>query len=107
MPTRAPSRAPKTHKKYYQISCRICSSDHAKSSAPASKIEARCSKHNMFGALMLGFDSRYNEITVVVGSRSNNTICRLLPALWREHNFSFREPESIDFYSLVLDGILR
>ena len=46
---------------------------------------------------MFGFDSRYDEITVVVGSRSNNTICRSMPALWREHNFSFREPESIDF----------
>ena len=57
------------------------SNDHAKSSAPASKIEAGCSKHNMFGASMFGFDSRYNEITVVFGNRSNNTICRVMPAL--------------------------
>ena len=49
------------------------SSDHAKSSAPASKNGLRCSKHNMNRASMSGFDSRCNEITVVVGSRSKGT----------------------------------
>ena len=50
--------------------------DQAKSSAPASKNWHPCSKHNMNRASMSGFDSRCNEITVVVGSRSNNQICR-------------------------------
>ena len=50
---------------------------------------------------MFGFDSRYNEIAVVVGSRSKDQICRIMPALWREHNFSFREPESIDLIGEV------
>ena len=46
------------------------SNDHAKSSAPASKNELQCSKHSMNRASMSGFDSRYNEMSVVVGSRS-------------------------------------
>ena len=49
------------------------SNDHAKSSAPASKNELRCCKHSMNRASMSGFDSRCNEITVVVGSRSKGT----------------------------------
>ena len=52
--------------------------DHAKSSAPASKNGLRCSEHSMNRACMFSFDSRCNEITVVVGSRSNNTICRAM-----------------------------
>ena len=44
--------------------------DQSKSSAPASKNELGCSKHNMNRASMPGFDSRCNEMTVVVGSRS-------------------------------------
>ena len=52
------------------------SSDHAKSSAPASKNGLRCCKHSMNRASMSGFDSRYNDLTVVVGSRSKGRICR-------------------------------
>ena len=44
--------------------------EQAKSFAPASKNGLPCSKHNMNRASMSGFDSRCNEITVVVGSRS-------------------------------------
>ena len=52
------------------------SNDHAKSSALASKNGLPCSKHSMNRASMSGFDSQCNELTVVVGSRSNNPICR-------------------------------
>ena len=44
--------------------------DHAKSSAPASKNGLRCCEHSMHRASMSGFDSRCNDLTVVVGSRS-------------------------------------
>jgi len=52
--------------------------DHAKSSAPASQNGPGCSKHNMNRASMFSFDSRCNEITVVVGSRSKGAICRAM-----------------------------
>ena len=47
---------------------------------------------------MFGFDSRCNEIRVVVGSLSKGPICRVMPAPRREHKFSFREPDFIKFY---------
>ena len=50
--------------------------DQAKSSAPASKNGLPCSKHSMNRASMSGFDSRCNELTVVVGSRSKGPFCR-------------------------------
>ena len=52
--------------------------DQAKSSAPASQNGLPCSKHSMNRASMSGFDSRCNELTVVVGSRSKDTICRAI-----------------------------
>ena len=73
--------------------------DHAKSSAPASKNGLQCSKHSMNRASMSGFDSRCNEITVVVGSRSKDHVCRMIVSCEESLKFCGHEPKRIEIYN--------